>query len=100
MAAFVQVNLQNPDGGFFDITQKGPAHLRYPLTLLTENGTAALFFVKLYDATKKQEYQDAAAWALACFTGDFTSYGLHAAEYGLGLQAYLDAGGRRFSASR
>jgi len=92
LAAFIQTHLRNPEGGFFDIAEPGPAHLRYPLTLLTENGAAALFFLKLYDATRKREYRDAATWALACFTGDFTGYGLHAAEYGRALQAYLDSG--------
>jgi uncharacterized protein YyaL (SSP411 family) len=92
LAAFIQVNLKNLEGGFFDIAEKGPAHLRYPLTLLTENGAAALFFVRLHDLTKKQAYRDAASWAFRCFTGDFTAYGLHAAEYGLALQAYVDSG--------
>lgn len=93
LAGFTLARLRNPTGGFFDIAEKGPAHLRYPLTLLTENGATALFFVKLHEATGKPEYRDAAAWACQCFSGDFASYGLHAAEYGTALQAYLDSGG-------
>lgn len=90
LAAFVETHLTNPAGGFFDIAEKGPARLYYPLTLLTENGAAALFFVKLYNATRKEQYRNAAEWALKCFAGNFADYGLHAAEYGLGLQAFLD----------
>jgi uncharacterized protein YyaL (SSP411 family) len=91
LAAFIQAQLRNRDGGFFDIAERGPAHLRYPLTLLTENGAAASFFADLYNATKKRKYLDAAEWALKCFDGDFDGYGLHAAEFGLGLQACLDS---------
>ena len=37
----------NPAGGFHDISCEGMAHLRYPLTLLVENGIAAILFLRL-----------------------------------------------------
>ena len=88
LAGFIRTNLRNPAGGFFDVAEKGPAYLHYPLTLITENGAAARFFLKLHDLTGKPEHRDAALWALKCFAGDFTDYGVHAAEYGTALAAY------------
>lgn len=88
LAGFVRTRLRNPAGGFFDIAEKGPAYLRFPLTLITENGAAALFFLKLHLLTARPEYRDAARWALDCFDGDFTDYGVHAAEYGSAASAY------------
>lgn len=87
LAGFIQANLRNPSGGFFDLAEKGPAYLHYPLTLITENGAAARFFLKLHTLTEKPEYRDASLWALKCVAGDFTDYGVHAADYGTALAA-------------
>ena len=92
LAGFIRTDLENPAGGFLDIAEKGPAYLGYPLTLITENGAAARFFLKLYGLTDKPEYRDAAQWALKCFAGDFTDYGVHAAEYGTALADYAGTG--------
>ena len=88
LAAFIRTNLRNPAGGFFDMAEKGPAFLRYPLTLVNENGAAARFFLKLYSRTRKPDDRESAAWALNCYRGDFTEHGVHAAEYGTALAAY------------
>ena len=88
LAGVIRANLRNPAGGFFDIAEKGPAFLNYPLTLVTENGAAARFFLKLHDLTGKPEYHDAALWALKCHHGDLTDHGVHAAEYGTALATY------------
>lgn len=96
LAGFVRTRLGNPAGGFFDIADKGPAFLRYPLTLVTENGDAARFFLKLHDLTGKPEYLEAALWALKCYHGDFADHGVHAAEYGIALADY----GRRAASKR
>lgn len=79
----------NPGGGFYDIRQKGVAHLRFPLTLLAENGIAARFFLRLADAAGERKYRQAALWALGAFTGDFTPYGVYASAYGCALGAYM-----------
>lgn len=92
LAGFVRTRLRNPAGGFFDIAEKGPAYLRFPLTLVTENGAAALFFLKLHSLTARPEYREDARWALQCFDGDFTDYGVHAAEYGSAAAAYTGTG--------
>ncbi len=91
LAGFIRTRLKNPAGGFFDIAEKGPAFLRYPLTLVDENGAAARLFLKLFDLTGKPEHREAARWALKCFTGDFTDHGVHAAEYATALAAYAKA---------
>ena len=88
LAGFIRTRLGNPAGGFFDIADKGPAFLRYPLTLVTENGAAARFFLKLHDLTSKPEYLEAALWGLKCYHEDLTDHGVHAAEYGMALADY------------
>ncbi len=88
LAEFIQASLRNPAGGFFDVAEKGPAFLNYPLTLVTDNGAAARFFLKLHALTAKPEHLDAAAWALKCYHGDFADHGVHAAVYGMALAAY------------
>ncbi|MDP6665728.1 MAG: DUF255 domain-containing protein [SAR202 cluster bacterium] len=88
LGEYVRANLANSAGGFYDITYKGPAHLRYPLTLLPQNGLAATFFLLLADATDEQAYRQASLWALSAFTDDFAPYGVYASEYGQALAAY------------
>ncbi|MCH7787666.1 MAG: thioredoxin domain-containing protein [Chloroflexi bacterium] len=81
----------NPAGGFFDIREKGLAHLRFPLTLLVENGVAASFFLRLGDFTEDKKYRQAALWALNAFTGDFGPYGVYASGYGRALAGYISS---------
>ena len=88
LAEFIRSRMKNSAGGFFDIAEKGPAFLRYPLTLVTDNGAAARFFLRLHELTGKPEHRDAARWALKCYHGDFTDHGVHAAEYGMAAAAY------------
>ena len=85
LAGFIRTRLRNPAGGFFDVAERGAAFLRYPLTLVNENGAAARFFLKLHHLTAKPDHLDAALWALRCYHGDFTDHGVHAAEYGMAL---------------
>ncbi len=86
---YVRANLANPAGGFYDIAYKGFAHLRYPLTLLPQNGLTATFFLQLADATGDRTYRQASLWALSAFTEDFAPYGVYASEYGRALAAYI-----------
>jgi uncharacterized protein YyaL (SSP411 family) len=81
----------NPDGGFYDISERGPAHLRYPLTLLVDNGRAASLLLSLTDATGNPEYRRAALWALRAFTDDLSPYGVYASDYGLALARYMSS---------
>src|SRR5215471_2738722 len=50
----------NPSGGFFDISLPGPAALQRPLTELTQNAAAAMFFLRLAEARGDARLRDAA----------------------------------------
>ncbi len=79
----------SPSGGFHDIGQLGPGHLRHPLTLIIDNGVAARFFLRLAEAAGQPKYRLAAVQALAAFTGDLAPYGVYAASYGRALGEVL-----------
>jgi uncharacterized protein YyaL (SSP411 family) len=95
LAEFILARLKNPQGGYYDIEIPGPALAGFRLTLIAQNGAAASFFLTLAEATQNIRYRNAALWALAAFSGDFSPYGLDAAcfgqalgEYAIGAQAW------------
>ncbi len=81
----------NPGGGFFDISQSGPAALQRPLTALTQNAAAALFFLRLAEARADARLRDAAQWALLAYRGDASIYGAYAASFGQALDRFLSS---------
>ncbi len=87
----VLASYANPAGGFFDIRDKGLAHLRFPLTLLVENGVTASFFLGLADFTRDKRHRQASLWALSAFTGDFGPYGVYTSGYGRALAGYISS---------
>jgi uncharacterized protein YyaL (SSP411 family) len=95
LAEFVLARLKNPAGGYYDLCVVEPAHVSFRLTLIEQNGAAALFLLKLAEATKEPVYREAALWALRAFTGDFSSYGIHAAEFGQALAEFKRHGAPR-----
>ena len=80
---------KNPEGGFYDIGEIGPAHLRYRLTLLPENGLAASLMLRLSDVTGDGAFGEGAAWALGAFTGDLAPYGVFASDFGAAMAEYV-----------
>jgi uncharacterized protein YyaL (SSP411 family) len=88
LAEFVLAKLKNPEGGYYDVPAEGNAYLSLRLTLIEQNGTAALFFLSLAETTKEQRYVEAAQWALSAFRGNFSSYDIHAASFGQALVAW------------
>ncbi|HEX2243668.1 MAG TPA: DUF255 domain-containing protein, partial [Gammaproteobacteria bacterium] len=88
LAEFILARLKNPQGGYYDIEITGPGLSAFRLTLIAQNGRAALFFLTLAKMTQGGRYRDAALWALAAFNGDFSSYGLDAACFGQALGEY------------
>jgi len=48
------------------------------------------FFIALAEATGNASYRDAALWGLSAFTGDFSSYGIHAAAFGQALDEFVN----------
>jgi uncharacterized protein len=89
LAEFVLTRLTNPDGGYFDLSVCGPDLLRLRLTEIEQNGAAAWFFLKLAQATNESKYREAARWALRAFSGNFISYGIHAAGFGKALGEWI-----------
>jgi len=89
LAQFILAELTNPAGGFYDIPAQDSASLKLRLTLIEQNGTAASFFLALAQATDDAKFRDSARWALNAVTGDFASYGIHAAEFGRALGEFL-----------
>jgi uncharacterized protein YyaL (SSP411 family) len=90
LAEFILSRLRNPAGGYYDIAAPGSAYLSFRLTLIEQNGAAASFFLALAEATGEPRYRDAALWALSAFTGDFSSYGIHAAAFGQALNEFVN----------
>ncbi len=89
LAAFIGARLKNPSGGYYDILTRGPAYMRSPLSLIEQDGPAALFFLALADATGELRYREAALWALTGLTENVSDYGIHAAAFGQALGEYL-----------
>jgi uncharacterized protein YyaL (SSP411 family) len=89
LAEFILTKLKNPEGGYYDLPMEGTAYLSLRLTLIEQNGTAALFFLALAEATREERYRGAARWALAAFTRDLSSYGIHAAAFGQALGEWM-----------
>jgi uncharacterized protein len=89
LAEFILTELKNPAGGFYDIRAQNSASLKVRLTLIEQNGAAASFFLALARATNDAKYRDASRWALNAVSGEFTSYGIHAAEFGRALGEWL-----------
>jgi uncharacterized protein len=90
MAEFILSRLKNPDGGYYDLAVPSYAYLTFRLTLIEQNGAAASFFLALAETTRAHIYRDAALWALSAFTGDFSSYGIHAAGFGQALAEFMN----------
>jgi uncharacterized protein YyaL (SSP411 family) len=90
LADFILARLKNPAGGYYDIAAPGPAYLSFRLTLIEQNGAAASFFLALAEVTQDPTFRDAALWALSAFTGDFSSYGIHAAGFGQALNEFVN----------
>jgi uncharacterized protein len=90
LGEFILSRLRNPDGGYYDVATTGPAYLSFRLTLIEQNGAAASFFLALEESSRQLGYRDAALWALSAFTGDFNSYGIHAAGFGRALNEFLN----------
>jgi uncharacterized protein YyaL (SSP411 family) len=79
----------NPNGGLFDISERGPAALQRPVSVLTQNADAALFFLRLAALRGDTRLHDAVQWALLGYGGGAHVYGAYAASFGHALDLYL-----------
>jgi uncharacterized protein len=87
-AAIVQRH-RSPTGGFFDISETGPASLQVPITVLTQNAHVATFFVRLADLSGHADYRKLAYWALRSFPNAHRQYEAFAAGFGHALAQLL-----------
>lgn len=76
-------------GGFFDISETGPANLNIPVTVLTQNAHAAMFFVRLADLSGAIAYRKMAHWALKSFPNAHRQHEAFAAGFGHALSRLL-----------
>jgi hypothetical protein len=90
MAEFVLTHLENPAGGYFDLRSEELCFLKLRLTQIEGNGAATLFFLVLGQATNEPKYHEAARWALDAFPSQAAAFGIHAAQLGQALDAFLN----------
>ncbi len=89
VAGYIFDNHRCPDGGFYDISKQGPGKLGVPLTLMTENAAAGLFFTRLADLSGDLVYRDQATWALKTIPNSHREYGAFAGAFGHALARLL-----------
>ncbi len=80
---------RSPDGGFFDISKTGPANLKIPITVFTQNAQTAIFFVQLADLSGDMAYRKLAHWALKPFPNSHRHHDVFAAGFGQALGRLL-----------
>ena len=80
---------KHPDGGFCDISQRGPANLQVPVPVMTQNATTAMFFVRLADSSGDIDYRKLAHWALKRFPNTHRHHEAFAAGFGHALSRLL-----------
>jgi uncharacterized protein YyaL (SSP411 family) len=80
---------KNAAGGFSDISVNGPASLRYPVTVLTQNANVASFFVRLADLSGDLDHRKTAYAALRRFPNSHRTYAAFAAGFGHALGRLL-----------
>jgi uncharacterized protein YyaL (SSP411 family) len=84
------VRLRNSAGGYFDLIADERGIRKVRLTDVDQNGAAAAFFLRLFQAAGDTRYLESARWALDAFDEDFVSYSIHASRFGRALVEYLD----------
>jgi uncharacterized protein YyaL (SSP411 family) len=89
LAAGIVRQHRSPEGGFFDISKTGPANLKVPLAVFTQNAHAALFFVRLADLSGDIAYRKLAHWALKPFPNTHRHHDAFAAGFGQALGRLL-----------
>jgi uncharacterized protein YyaL (SSP411 family) len=89
LASAIERRQRCETGGFFDISTAGPANLRFPVTVLTQNASAAAFFVRLADLSGTLDYRKLAHWALKPFPNSHRQHGAFAAGFGHALGRLL-----------
>lgn len=80
---------RSPEGGFFDISETGPANLKRPIAIFTQNAHAATFFIRLADLSGDIAQRKLAHWALKGFPNTHRHHDAFAAGFGQALGRLL-----------
>lgn len=80
---------RSPDGGFFDISKTGPANLKVPIAVFSQNANAAAFFIRLADLSGDIAPRKLAHWALKRFPNTHRDHDAFAAGFGQALSRLL-----------
>ena len=91
-AALVDRFFDQDNGGFFDIEEDPEAigHLQVREKPLPDNVAAALALLKLYHATRNEDYRQVAEATLSAFVETHREYGEFSAVYGLAVHHLLN----------
>ena len=89
LADFIIARFKNSTGGYFDLIGNEVGIRNVRLTDVDQNGAAASFFLRLFQAADDTRHLDSAHWALDTFDEDFAAYGIHASRFGRALLEYL-----------
>ena len=89
LAQQVMLRHRNPRGGYYDISEMGPASLQFPITALPQNARLAAFFVRLAALGGNPVHKEQAVWALETFPNAHRQYGAFAAGFGHALAQLL-----------
>ena len=85
ISADIERNFRNPDGGFWDVSETGPAAMATRMTILTQNAVTASFYIALADLSEDAAYRRQAHWALRDFPNTHRNYNAFAAGFGQAL---------------
>ena len=91
-AAMVDRFFDESDGGFFDIEadEEAVGHLQVREKQLPENMLAVRGLIKLYNATRNEDYRQVCEATLSAFAGVFREYGEFAADFGLAVDIFCN----------
>ena len=89
LAETIIARLKNGAGGYYDIIPSKSGFSRIRLIDIEQNGSAARFFLDLWQATGDAPYREAARWALRASSSEVVASGVQAARFGSALNQYL-----------
>ena len=89
LAEIIISRLKNGAGAYYDIIPSQSGFSRIRLIDIEQNGSAARFFLDLWQATGDARYREAARWALRAPSSEVVASGVHAARFGSALNQYL-----------
>ena len=91
-AVMVDRFFDEESGGFFDIEsdQEAVGHLQVKEKQLPENTVAVQGFLKLYQATRNEDYRHLGEATLSAFASVFREHGEFAADFGLSVDLFTN----------